>query len=72
MKVLSLIPKKVQKTYDIERDKNCIEIHSPVYVNIDFDDSFRIEKDYYTVSIKNSKCVVSLYLNTFNVHITIY
>ena len=72
MKTISLIPKKVKETYEIEKRKNCIEVHSPAYVNIEFDKDFGIVKDKTIITIKNSKCCVSLWLERKIQHITIY
>ena len=72
MKTLSLIPKKVKETYQIEKRKDCIEVHSPAYVNIQFDKEFEIVKDGTTIIIKNSKCCVSLWIEIKIQHITIY
>ena len=72
MKTLSLIPKKVKETYQICKRKDCISVHSPTYVNIDFDKKFRITRTDFTIDIQNDKCIVSLYLRFKNVHITIF
>ena len=72
MKALSLIPKKIKETYQIEKRKNCIEVHSPAYINIQFDKDFRIVKDGVTITIKNSKCCVSLWVERKILHIAIY
>ncbi len=72
MKALTLIPKKVKETYHVQKCKNCIEIHLPMYVNIDFDERFEITKNEYEIRIRNKQCAVSLYLYKKYVHITIF
>ena len=72
MKVLSLIPKKVQKTYQIKKWETNLSINHPCYVNIEFDKYFKITKTETEIRIQNYKCAVTLYLKTLYVHITIY
>jgi len=72
MKALTLIPKNVKEEYQIGKYKNGIDINSPVYINIEFDDRFEIANGEITVDIKNSKCIVSLWKKTFLMHVTIY
>ncbi len=72
MKALTLIPKKVKETYHILRRKDCIEVHFPVYVNIDFNERFEIIKNEYEIRIRNNQCAVSLCLYKTYVHITIF
>lgn len=72
MKALTLIPKKIKKDYEITRRNNAINIHTPVYVNIDFDKSFEISQGLCTLSISNDKCVVSLWKSVYKMHITIF
>ena len=72
MEILTLIPKNVKETYQIDKHKDCISVHSPVYVNIDFDKEFKITRRDYTIDIQNDKCIVSLYLGHKNIHITIF
>ena len=72
MKALSLIPKKVKETYHVRKRKDCIEVHSPIYVNIDFDERFEITKHKDEIKIRNDKCVVCLYLYIEYIHITIF
>ena len=72
MKVLTLIPREVKKTYRIEKQGNVIFIHRPVCVNIKIDEEFGIFESGLTVSIKNSKCIVNLWKKVMIQHITIY
>ena len=72
MKILTLIPKKIKETYQIEKRKNCMEVHSPAYINIQFDKEFRITQNEETINFKNSKCCVSVWKKRKIQHITIY
>jgi len=72
MKAMTLIPKEIKKTYQIEKYENAITIDHPAYINIDIDDKFEIKNGRATVDIINSKCHVSLWKKTFLMHITIY
>ena len=72
MKALTLIPKNVKEEYQIGKYKNGIDINSPVYINIEFDDRFEIANGKITVDIKNSKCIVSLWKRMKTMHVTIY
>ena len=72
MKTLSLIPKKVKETYQIDKHKNSIDVHSPAYVNIEFDERFKVFQDNSTFMIKNNKCIVNLWKKSKKMHITIY
>jgi len=72
MKALTLIPKKVKKTYDIERTKTGLNIHQPVYVNVNFDERFRIEEDKVSIEIINERCWITLYKSLSKPHITIF
>ena len=71
MKAISLIPKKVIKTYNIREWDTELSINHPCYVNIRFDDRFNITIEQESVRIGNDKCVVTLYTNRKFVHITI-
>ena len=72
MKTLSLIPKKVRNTYQIMKRSGSIEVHTPCYVNIDFDEDFKIVNTGTTIDIKNDKCIVSVWKDVKNMHVTIY
>ena len=72
MKILSLIPKKVKETYHVRKRKDCIEIHFPMYVHIDFDEGFEITKHETDIRIRNNKCAVCLYSDMTYIHITIF
>lgn len=71
MKTLSLIPKKIRKQYLIIKDKNCLSVNLPAYVNIDLDDKFRIYQDDSTIQISNSICIVTLWKSRIYMHVTI-
>ncbi len=72
MKVLTLIPKKIKETYQIYKRKDCIEVHFPAYVNIQFDKEFKITQNKETIAIINDKCCVTLWKKIKEQHITIY
>ncbi len=72
MRALTLIPKEVKKTYHVRKRKDCLEVHLPVYVHIDFDERFEITKHNTEIKIRNDKCVVCLYLYKTYIHITIF
>ena len=72
MKALTLIPKNVKKEYKIGKYKNGIDISSPVYINIDFDDRFEIINSSVVVRIKNNRCSITLWKGTKIIHVTIY
>jgi len=73
MKAMTLIPKKVKKMYDIVKWQNSdISVNSPAYVSIYFDECFRIIETKMEIKIQNSKCIVCLYKDIKNMHITIY
>jgi len=72
MKALTLIPKQVKKDYGIKKYKEGLDVNSPSYVNIDFDERFNVKKTPCTISIQNSKCIVNLFRNTKMMHVTIY
>ena len=72
MKAMTLIPKKIKQKYGIEEYEDKISVHKPAYVNIDFDEEFRIENDSIAIDIINSKCHISLWKKTFMMHITIF
>ena len=72
MKALSLIPKKVKEIYQIYKHENCIEVHSPSYVNINFDERFKVSQDSSTFMIQNDKCIVNLWKKSKRMHVTIY
>ena len=72
MKAMTLIPKKIKQKYDIKKHENKISVHKPAYINIDFDERFRIEDNGIALDIINSKCHISLWKKTFMMHITIF
>lgn len=72
MKALTLIPKKVREMYHIRKSKDCLDIHSPIYVNINFDEKFSIKTSKNSVDIGNDKCIVILFRKTKLMNITIY
>ena len=72
MKALTLIPKKIKETYQIVKWSGNLSIHTPCYVNINFDKRFKITKDEREIIIRNSKCVVCLSLKKKWIHITIF
>lgn len=72
MKALTLLPKKIKETYHITKDEKHIHINSPAYINIEFDERFRIEKNEITYSIANSKVCVALWIETKNMHVTVF
>ena len=72
MKALTLIPKKIKDTYQIEKYKNSLKVYKPAYVNIDFDENFRIRKNEINISIENKKCIVTLWRKIIRQHITLY
>ena len=72
MKALTLIPKQIKKDYGIKKYKEGLDVNSPSYVNIDFDDRFEIRDNGVTVGIKNRKCIVNLWKDTKMMHVTIY
>jgi len=72
MKALTLLPKKIKETYTIVKRKECIEVHSPAYINIEFDDEFRISTNGTAYSIQNSKVCVHLWIDIINMHTTVY
>ena len=72
MRALTLIPKKVRETYQIFKNDDNLSINDPCFVHIDFDETFKITQDKYTINIENDKCLVSLYLYKKYVHITIF
>jgi hypothetical protein len=72
MKALTLIPKNIKKEYKISKYKNGIDISSPVYININFDDRFEIVNNSITVKIRNNRCSITLWKKTFLMHVTIF
>ena len=72
MKVLTLIPNQIKKDYLIRRYEDCITVNSPAFVNINFDDHFKINKTTDAISIQNNKCRVQLFISTKMMHVTIY
>jgi len=72
MKALTLIPKQIKKDYLIRRYEDCITVNSPAFVNINFDDHFKIEEMPDVISIENNICKVQLFRNTKMMHVTIY
>ena len=72
MKAMTLIPKKIKQKYDIKKHENKISVHKPAYINIDFDERFRIEDNGIALDIINSKCHISLWKKTFMMHVTIF
>ena len=72
MKALTLLPRKIKKTYSIRREKDCIDIHDPVYINIDFGDKFEIYKQGCTWVIKNGKVAVALWVKVKIMHVTVF
>ena len=72
MKILTLLPKEIKKTYVIQRDKKRVEIHEPAYINIDFDERFGVETNGTTWSIQNSKVCVALWIGVKIMHVTVF
>jgi len=72
MKALTLLPKKIKEMYRISRDENGINVHSPSYINIPFDERFNVETNVVTSTIQNSKVSVALWKNTFLMHVTVF
>ena len=72
MKALTLIPKNVKEEYQIGKYKNGIDINSPVYINIEFDDRFEIINSSIAVKIRNNRCSITLWKKTFLMHVTIF
>ena len=72
MKVISLIPKKVRQTYQITKHDNSVSISNPAFINIRFDESFKIINGKITLDIKNDKCIVFLWKDLKIMSITIY
>lgn len=72
MKALTLIPKKIKKTYDINRTKDGLNIHQPFYINIDFDEMFRIEESEICIDVINEKCWITFYKSLSKPHIAIF
>jgi hypothetical protein len=72
MKAMTLIPKKIKQKYNIHKHKNSISVHNPAFVNIDFDERFKIVNGKITLDIENSKCVVNLWKKVKYMSITIY
>ena len=72
MKALTLLPKKIKETYTIVKRKKCIEVHSPAYINIEFDDRFRISTNGITFTIENSKVCVILWIDRVIMHTTVF
>ncbi len=71
MKALTLLPKKIKKMYLIHREKDCIAVHNPAYININFDDNFKIYKSACTWVIQNDKVIVALWLKVKIMHVTV-
>ena len=72
MKALTLLPASIKKKYLINRCKTHISIHRPGYINIAFDDRFAIETNGVTYTIRNSKVSVSLWIDDFFTHTSVF
>lgn len=72
MKALTLLPKEIKSRYLIIRQKDCVEVHVPSYINIDFDERFCVESNETVHMIKNSKVCVTLWNDVDYMHVTVY
>ena len=72
MKILALLPKKIKKLYRIEKYKNSILIHHPVFVNIDINENFELRELFDTYSFYNEKCIVVIWKHVLGLHVTIF
>ncbi len=66
------IPKDIIEMHSIYFYGGHLSINSPVYINIQFDDMFKIEENTNEVSIRNSLINVTLWKDMKYMHITVY
>ena len=58
--------------YDLRIKPETVHIHDPAYVNIERDKRFEISGKGCVWTLRNSKCIVTLWKNTVSMHVTIY
>jgi hypothetical protein len=69
------IPEGITNRYGLERDEKCIHVHAiqqRFYINIDFDDQFKVEESEYVIDLVNNKICVSLWKERNIIHVTVY
>ena len=67
--IMTAISKKVKEMYSISRKRKSIIISKPSFIIID---NAIIESNKTTHSIKNEKCVVTIWNDILHMHITIF
>ena len=63
------IPKELIQKYKIIENNDEITVNKPSYINVDDPD---YEIDEYVLTIRNDAVNVSLWINTYIMHITVY
>ena len=66
-----LITKELIDIYTIIESDEEIEIHKPVYINIEKDDSYSVTDYPATIHIENTKVVVCLWKEIKHMHVTV-
>jgi len=69
---LSKLPKEIIEKYDLAFRKDYIAVHNPSHINIYYDEEVEIENSGVETSIRNSKVKVTLWRNTFLMHVVVF
>lgn len=70
--LLKKVGKDMISTYDIEKRFDGIIVYKPSFINIKFDERFAVEDDNeYTIQIRNSKVIVTLWKKSKIMHTTV-
>lgn len=68
---LNKVPENIREMYEIKMTEDWIEIGSPVYVNIDFDEMLYIEELDVCFRIMNKKAVMTIWKDHKFMQVTI-
>lgn len=69
--IKAALAKGMESKYRIAFNRGSVSIHNPAYVNIEYDNEFKVEDGDAAIRIYNSKVIVSLWKNPLIEHITI-